>query len=312
MARILIVILRRSQESRVYAVLIGAPSCPNGGTLQELVVGRFGSRHDPEDDKYHGLSSDVRSSDGPMTLPATSMTGSSHQQKLTAGIFDVDGVLLASPHEQAWREALKSFADPDRFTTAMYQAHVAGEPRLDGARAALKALGVPDADRQAVIYAQRKQKRLEELIQEGGVKAFPDALRLVQAIAAMGWPMAVASSSKNANQMMRQIRLESGECLLDIFNVNVCGRDLPHGKPSPDIFLLAAAELHFDPGHCFVAEDASAGVEAAHAGHMTALGVARLGDAAALWAAGANIVVTSLDEISTDALVEGTLCRRSS
>ena len=232
-------------------------------------------------------------------------------RKLTAGIFDVDGVLLASPHERAWREALKGFADPNLFTTAMYQAHVAGEPRLDGARAALKALGVPDAERQAIIYAQRKQTRLEELIQEGGVEAFPDALRLVQAIAALGWPMAVASSSKNANQMMQPIRLASGQSLLDVFRVNVCGRDLRHGKPDPEIFLLAAAELRMKPENCFVAEDASAGIEAASAGRMTALGVARLGDADPLWAAGADLVVTSLDEIATDALADGRLCRRS-
>jgi beta-phosphoglucomutase len=255
-------------------------------------------------------ASHFRRCDGSMTLPLVGVADSGHLQKLAAAIFDVDGVLLASPHERAWREALKGFADPDRFTTAMYQAHVAGEPRLDGARAALKALGVPDADRQAVIYAQRKQKRLEELIRAGGVKAFPDALRLVQAIAAMGWPMAVASSSKNANQMMRGILLESGQSLLDVFRVNVCGRDLLHGKPNPEIFLLAAAELHVEPGRCFVAEDASAGVEVAHTGRMTALGVARLDDAAPLWAAGADIVVTSLDQISTDALVEGKLCRR--
>ena len=131
-------------------------------------------------------------------------------QILTAAIFDVDGVLLASPHEQAWREALTGFAEPARFTTAMYQAHVAGKPRLNGARAALEALGVPDAEKKAVAYAERKQKRLEELVQAGSVAAFPDALRFVQAVGALGWPMAVASSSKNANAMMRQIRLDSG------------------------------------------------------------------------------------------------------
>ena len=127
---------------------------------------------------------------------------------LKAAIFDVDGVLLASPHERAWREALRGFADPDLFTTAMYQAQVAGKPRLTGARAALEALGVVDAERQAVPYAERKQKRLEELIEKGSVTAFPDALRFVQAVSALGWPMAVASSSKNANGMMRLIRLE--------------------------------------------------------------------------------------------------------
>ena len=64
------------------------------------------------------------------------------RRSLRAVIFDVDGVLLASPHERAWRQALDSFADPARFTTAFYQAHVAGKPRMDGARSALEGLGV--------------------------------------------------------------------------------------------------------------------------------------------------------------------------
>jgi beta-phosphoglucomutase-like phosphatase (HAD superfamily) len=122
--------------------------------------------------------------------------------------------------------------------------------------------------------------------------------------------MAVASSSKNANQMMRSIRLDSGRSLLDVFSVNVCGRDLRHGKPNPEIFLLAAAELGVAPAQCFVVEDAPAGVEAARAGGMAALGVARLGDAASLRAAGADLVVTSLDEVAIDELVAGRLSRR--
>jgi beta-phosphoglucomutase len=245
----------------------------------------------------------------PMTLPfkKTETVHTRQAQRLAAGIFDVDGVLLASPHERAWREALEGFAAPAGFTTAIYQAHVAGKPRLDGARAALEALGVPNAAQQAPVYAEHKQKRLEELIEAGSVAAFPDALRLVQALATLRWPMAVASSSKNANQMMRLLRLESGQSLLDAFSVNVCGRDLRHGKPSPELFLLAAGELQIDPENCFVAEDATAGIEAARAGHMTALGVARLGDAEALRTVGADIVVTSLDEIAVDALVDGQL-----
>jgi beta-phosphoglucomutase len=122
--------------------------------------------------------------------------------------------------------------------------------------------------------------------------------------------MAVASSSKNANQIMRSIRLDSGRSLLDVFSVNVCGRDLRKGKPNPEIFLLAAAELHAVPALCFVVEDAPAGIQAARAGGMTALGVARLGDAALLRAAGADLVVASLDEIATDELGDGRLCRR--
>ena len=240
--------------------------------------------------------------------PSESLTVRPDQHgPLKAAIFDVDGVLLASPHERAWREALRGFAEPDRFTTAMYQAFVAGKPRLSGARAALTALGVPDADKQAERYAENKQKRLETLIEQGHIDAFPDALRFVQAVAALGWPMAVASSSKNANGMMRSIRLDSGRSLLDVFTTNVCGRDLPKGKPDPAIFLLAASELGVEPACCFVAEDAPAGIEAARAGTMAALGVARHNDAALLRTAGADLIVTSLDDVAVDELINGRL-----
>ncbi len=245
-----------------------------------------------------------------MTIAEATIPRSGRHQKLTAAIFDVDGVLLASPHERAWRDALEGFADPASFTSDMYEDEVAGKPRLAGALAALEALGVPNAAGRAAAYAERKQKRLEELIHEGCVAAFPDALRFVQAVAELRWHMAAASSSKNANAMMKAIRLASGESLLDAFSVNVCGRDLPRGKPDPAIFLLAAKELKIEPAFCFVAEDAPAGIEAARAGGMTALGVARRGDEAVLWAAGADLVVTSLDEVAIDALAVGRLCRR--
>jgi beta-phosphoglucomutase len=235
----------------------------------------------------------------------------SSRRSLAAGIFDVDGVLLDSPHERAWREALRGFADPERFTTEVYQAHVAGKPRLSGAIAVLEALGVPDAQQKALAYEDRKQARLEELIHAGDFEPFPDALRFVQAVHALGWPMAVASSSHNANEMMQLVRLETGRTLLDMFSVNVCGRDLPHGKPAPDIFLLAAAELQLPPAACFVVEDAPAGVEAACAGGMMALGVARLHDVDLVRAAGADLVVTSLDEVAIDVLAEGRLSRRT-
>jgi HAD superfamily hydrolase (TIGR01509 family) len=228
---------------------------------------------------------------------------------LKAAIFDVDGVLLASPHEHAWREALNGITDPNLFTTGMYQAHVAGKPRLAGARAVLQALGVPDDGRLAISYAERKQKWLEYLIQAGDVEAFTDALRLLQTVLSLGWPIAAASSSKNANDMMRSVRRECGQNLLEVFDVNVCGRDLPRGKPDPAIFLLAAKGLGVPPAHCFVVEDAPSGIEAARAGGMTGLGVARHNDAASLRTAGADLVVTSLDDVAVDELAEGRIAR---
>lgn len=245
-----------------------------------------------------------------LAVPERAEHAPGRRTALAAGIFDVDGVLLASPHEQAWRDALDGLADPGRFTRAVYQARVAGKPRLAGALAALEALGVPDAEWQAHPYAERKQARLEALVRAGAVHAFPDALRFVQAVAALGLPLACASSSKNADAMMRPIRLDGGGSLLDIFKANIDGRDLRQGKPNPEIFLLAAAELGMAPGRCFVVEDASAGIEAARAGGMAALGVARLGDADVLKAAGADLVVTSLDDVAIDDLAAGRLRSR--
>ena len=172
-------------------------------------------------------------------------------------------------------------------------------------------IGCAQRRRQARRLCRAEQKRLEELIQTGSVAAFPDALRLVKSIAALGWPIpAAASSSKNADGMMKAIRLASGKSLLDMFAVDAPGWSLPRGKPDPAIFLLAAKELKMEPASCFVAEDAPAGMQAARAGGMTALGVARRGDEAILLAAGADVVVTSLDEVAIDDLAEGRLSRR--
>ena len=110
---------------------------------------------------------------------------------------------------------------------------------------------------------------------------------------------------------MQMIRLDSGQTLLNVFKVNVCGRSFRQGKPDPEIFLTAASELGLAPASCFVVEDAPAGVEAARAGGMRALGVARLGDADLLQAAGADLVVTSLDEVAVSELRGGRLRRQT-
>jgi beta-phosphoglucomutase len=255
-------------------------------------------------------------------------------RRFGGAIFDVDGVLVASPHERAWREALHALmADewhdcaaatryrPDRFTTAVYQQVLAGKPRLDGARAALTYFGVPDAERRAPEYAVRKQARLAALLAAGAFSAFPDGLRFALALKGQGFRLAVASSSKNATALLRHIELApyvraaglagAWPTLLELFDANLCGRDLPQGKPHPRIFLVAARELGLPPASCLVVEDAPAGVQAAKAGGMAALGVARRDDVALLTAAGADLVVTTLDDVALDSVATGHLHRRS-
>jgi HAD superfamily hydrolase (TIGR01509 family) len=227
--------------------------------------------------------------------------------ELLAAIFDVDGVLVASPHERAWREALADFADPARFTTEFYQANVAGKRRLDGARATLEGLGVLQAVVLAPEYAAKKQALIDRLIAEGNFEAFPDAVRLAVALHAAGLRLALASSSKNVKAMLNQLSLPDGRTLLSIFDADMSGMDVPRGKPDPALFLLAARALDVPPARCLVVEDAPAGIEAARAGGMAALGIARLGDEALLRAAAADLVVTSLDQVDIAALADGAL-----
>jgi beta-phosphoglucomutase-like phosphatase (HAD superfamily) len=94
------------------------------------------------------------------------------RRKLAGAILDVDGVLVASPHEQAWREALAGYADPARFTTEFYQTHVAGKPLLDGGRATLEGLGVAEAGARAPEYA-RKNQALVDLLAAKALKVPP-------------------------------------------------------------------------------------------------------------------------------------------
>ena len=73
--------------------------------------------------------------------------------------------------------------------------------------------------------------------------------------------------------------------LLDYFDADVSGRDFAHGKPDPERFLAAAHELDVPPERAVVTEDATAGVQAAKAGQMGAIGIARRDDAELLAAA---------------------------
>ena len=142
--------------------------------------------------------------------------------KFQGAIFDVDGVLVDSPHEKAWRQSLQELMEsswsgirsrttwsPDAFTALVYQQYVSGKPRMNGARAALDYFQVPDADKRAVEYAQLKQELVVRLIQAGDFTAYPDALRLVIAAKDAGILIADASSSKNAGLFLRQIRLDT-------------------------------------------------------------------------------------------------------
>jgi beta-phosphoglucomutase-like phosphatase (HAD superfamily) len=251
-------------------------------------------------------------------------------------IFDVDGVLVDSPHERAWRDALNELMEtqwsdvrpetsysPERFTPQVYQQVMSGKPRFSGAQAALEYFGVPDAERRSRTYGDRKQSMVIELIEAGEFTAYPDALRFIIAVKDAGIRVAAASSSKNAGLFLRKIRLDTfaqenglqsaqvtpGLTLLEFFDADISGRDFAQGKPHPEIFLTGAKELGVPPEECFVVEDAVSGIQAAKAGGMAALGLSRAHDEELLAAAEPDVLVTSLDDIDLDALAEGRLAQ---
>jgi beta-phosphoglucomutase len=208
-------------------------------------------------------------------------------------IFDVDGVLVDSPHEPAWRRSFQELMEgqwsdirdqtsysPDKFTSQVYQEVMSGKPRMEGARALIDYFGVPDPERRTEEYADRKQRMVVELIEAGEFEAYPDAF------------------------------VTEGLSLLDFFDADISGRDFARGKPHPEIFLTGAEELGVPPESCFVVEDAVSGVQAAKAGNMAALGIARHEDEDLLAGGGADLVVTSLDDVDVDGLSEGRLTRK--
>ncbi|MGE5763609.1 MAG: HAD family hydrolase [Mycobacterium leprae] len=254
--------------------------------------------------------------------------------RFQGAIFDVDGVLVDSPHEKAWRESLRELMEsewsdirdrttwsPEAFTRQVYEQEMSGKPRMSGARAALDHFNVPDPEARVAEYAERKQAMVIRLIEAGDFTAYPDALRFIIAVKDGGLRVAAASSSKNAGLFLRKIRLDTfareqaisspsvrpGSTLLDFFDANVSGRDFAHGKPHPEMFLAAAAELGVAPPDAVVLEDAPVGVQAAKAGGMAAIGIARADDADLLAGAGADIVVATLDAVDLAALTDGRL-----
>jgi beta-phosphoglucomutase family hydrolase len=230
-------------------------------------------------------------------------------------LFDLDGVLTdtAAVHAAAWKEVFDAFlaahapgSDPFDIGTD-YVRYVDGRIRADGVRTFLASRGItlPEGDSSdppgaATVTAlgDRKNAALLEVIERDGVTVYPGSRRYLEAVRAAGCPTAVVSASANAGAVLEVTGLAP------FVDVRVDGivaaeRSLP-GKPAPDTFLAAAAQLGSPPGACAVFEDALSGVEAGRAGRFGhVVGVDRVGQADALRAAGADVVVQDLAELLT-------------
>ncbi|WP_030218941.1 beta-phosphoglucomutase family hydrolase [Streptomyces sp. NRRL WC-3626] len=232
---------------------------------------------------------------------------------ILACLFDLDGVVTktAVVHAAAWKEMFDDFLrerDGDAFRPfgdADYGRYVDGRPRADGVRTFLASRDIrlpeggpgdpPDA-RTVHGLGNRKNELLLARIRTDGVAAYDGTLRYLTAVRARGLRTAIVSSSANCRDVLRSIDAE------DLFDVRIDGvvaaeRGLP-GKPEPDTFLAAAADLGVEPSRAAVFEDALAGMDAGRAGHFGyVVGVDRVGQTDALYAHGADRVVTDLAEL---------------
>jgi pseudouridine-5'-monophosphatase len=99
----------------------------------------------------------------------------------------------------------------------------------------------------------------------GEIRVLPGGHQLIDRLTAFGMPLAIATSSSTKIVTLKR------NIVPDIFNrmsAVICGDEVIHGKPSPDIFLLAAEKLHILPANCLVIEDSLAGIKAAKAAGM--------------------------------------------
>jgi beta-phosphoglucomutase len=193
---------------------------------------------------------------------------------ILGAIFDLDGVLTDTSelHYQAWKRLADEEGIP--FDRQKNEA-LRGIARGESLRRLLDGRSFPKAQRQEMM--ERKNRYyLQSIARLTPQDLLPGGLDLLKGLRAAGIKVAIGSASKNAREVVEKLGLESWvDSIAD-------GNSVERQKPAPDLFLHAARKLGLPPKQCVVFEDAEAGVEAAIAGGMWAVGIgpeARVGKA---------------------------------
>lgn len=186
-------------------------------------------------------------------------------------IFDLDGVIVSTDeqHYLGWQALADRLGIPfGREVNNRFR----GVSRMACMDILEEIGGKCYTEQEKIAYATWKNDYYRRLLGEltpanlsGDVKSTLDALR------AKGIKLAIGSSSRNAKFILERIGLA------DYFDAISDGTNISRSKPDPEVFLKAAEFLGLKPEECLVVEDATAGVDAAHAAGMKA---AAVGDAA--------------------------------
>ncbi len=177
-----------------------------------------------------------------------------------AVVFDMDGVLVDG--EPFYYEAARAVLAEDgvRFPLDQYRKYMGTK---GGWNEFVLELGLA---RPAAYYRDRCSERVAASYRAVDADAaLPGAVELVRGLRRIGLPLAVASSSHRTNVETCLERLG----VRDAFDAVVCGDDVKHGKPDPEIYLRAADPLGVSPHQCLAIEDSPAGIRAARAAGMT-------------------------------------------
>ena len=233
-----------------------------------------------------------------------------------AVLFDLDGVLTrtATVHAAAWKKVFDGFLERYAARTGTpfvpfdvesdYLRYVDGKPRYDGVASFLAARGIslppgtpqdPPGETTIAALGNQKDRHFAEALAEHGVEPYASTIEMVRALRANQIETGVVSSSHHCAAVLEAAGIA------DLFAVRVDGNDVDRlglaGKPAPDAFLEAARRLRVDPARTAVVEDAIAGVAAGRAGGFgLVIGVDRAAQSQALREAGADVVVTDLDQ----------------
>ncbi len=184
---------------------------------------------------------------------------------IDAVIFDLDGVLTdtAEYHYRAWKRLAEEEGLP--FDRQMNE-RLRGVSRARSLEILLNGRQVPPQVFQEML--ERKNRYYRESLQTLNPKdILPGALELVRALRTAGLKVAIGTVSKNAPLIVDRLGLRQE------IDVLADGHSVGRSKPSPDIFLYAALQLGVTPERAVVVEDAAAGIDAALAAHMWAVGI---------------------------------------
>lgn len=210
---------------------------------------------------------------------------------IKACIFDLDGVIVdtAVYHYRAWKRLANQLGFD--FTEADNE-KLKGVSRTRSLELILEWGGVQKTETEKEELANRKNEWYVQMIsqmQPGEI--LPGAKEFVQSCKDAGIKTALGSASKNSMTILDKIGMTN------LFDAIIDGNKVSKPKPDPEVFLKGAEELGIPPANCVVFEDAIAGIEAAKAGGMKAIGI---GNPETLKEA--DLVFSGLNETSLDVL----------